>query len=308
MSSVYDPLGFVCPYVLPAKLIIQDLSRKKLGWDEAIPEDTQKQWERWMNDLPKLQDFKVARCLKLKDFGDITHCQLHNFSDSSQGAYGVTSYVRMTNQEGKVHCSLVMAKAWLAPIKTMTIPRLELTAATLATKIDKMIRKEMTIPIDESVFWTDSTITLQYISNETKRFNTFVTNRVAIIHENSTPQQWHYVDTKNNPSDDTTRTMTAEELMQSERWLNGPSFLWQSEDTWPKNPLLAEIPSGDPEVKRETQVYMTAKDGSPLDRLIEGHSSWHALKRSVAWLLRIRAKLRNRALQRKNSEAHAATA
>jgi len=123
---------------------------------------------------------------------------VHHFCDASHYAYGVDT-------EGQVSCHLLMSRARLAPMKAMTIPRLELTAATLAAKIDKLIRYEMEIRIDSSSFWTDSTIVLQYIYNNNKRFHTFVANRVAFIRDNSEPRQWKHIDSRLNPADDTSR-------------------------------------------------------------------------------------------------------
>ena len=115
--------------------------------------------------------------------------------------YGTASYLSLENSDGKVHCSLVMGKSRVAPLKTVTVPRLELTAATLAVKVDKQIREELDLPINRFVFWTDTTIVLRYIRNTSKRFQTFVENRLQTIHDASSPSQWRHVPTKLNPAD-----------------------------------------------------------------------------------------------------------
>lgn len=124
-SAMYDPQGFVSPYTLKAKLLIQELSRRKIGWDEALPIDLTGEWQQWQRDLTKLEQFKVDRCIKPHDFGEVISYQLHHFSDASQVAYGAVSYLRMIDSEGNVCTSLVMAKSRLAPLKTMTVPRLD---------------------------------------------------------------------------------------------------------------------------------------------------------------------------------------
>ncbi|XP_038047534.1 uncharacterized protein LOC119721530 [Patiria miniata] len=106
----------------------------------------------------------------------------------------------------------------------MTIPRLELMGATLSVKLDAVVRRELDVPLEDSVFWTDSTIVLQYVKNEERRFLTFVANRVAVIHSGSSPSQRYHVESRLNPADDVTRGQTAKELL-AERWLNGPDFL-----------------------------------------------------------------------------------
>lgn len=106
VSSVYDPLGFVAPFILTAKLILQDLCKKKPGWDEKIPEVFER-WKAQVETLPKLQEFSVDRCFKPPDFGEVVSCLLLYFSDASQLAYGAVSYLWLVNSQGNVHCCFV---------------------------------------------------------------------------------------------------------------------------------------------------------------------------------------------------------
>ena len=144
-------------------------------------------------------------------------------------AYGAVSYLRFINEAKEIHCSFVTAKTRLAHVKPMTVPRLELSAAVLAVKLDRTMREELEISIDRSVFWTDSTAVLQYIRNENKRFQTFVANRLAVIHDGSKPSQWNFVDSNRNPADDASRGLTVEKLLSQDRWLQGPKFLWSEQ-------------------------------------------------------------------------------
>ncbi|XP_078363512.1 uncharacterized protein LOC144647605 [Oculina patagonica] len=179
----------------------------------------------------------------------------------------------------------------------MTIPRLELSAAVLAVKLDQTVREELELKIDESMFWTDSTSVLQYIKNEDRRFHTFVANRLAVIHDGSKPSQWKYVPTKINPADDVSQGLTVEELLRKERWFRGPEFLWERETLWLiRRDSLPSISDKDPEVKRQVQVnHVTqVKVPHPLDLMIQRYSSWYKLKRGVAWLLRFGEFLRKK--------------
>ena len=179
VSSIYDPLGFVAPFTLPAKILLQDLCHQSLGWDDIIPEPDVQRWQCWLQDLPRLEGLAIDRCFKPKDFSKIAPSQLHHFSDASQQGYGAASYMRLVNQDGKIHCSFVTGKSRLAPLKPITVPRMELSAAVLSTRLDQMILKELSMPLtDESTFWTDSTCVLSYIENEDKRFHTFMANRI----------------------------------------------------------------------------------------------------------------------------------
>ncbi|XP_028413652.1 uncharacterized protein LOC114536505 [Dendronephthya gigantea] len=140
-------------------------------------------------------------------------------------------------------------------IKTeTTIPRLELSAAVVATRLDKMIRNEIDIEIHAPIFWTDSTCVLGYLNNTSKRFQTFVANRVATIHETTTPEQWRHVTSEENPADDASRGLSADSLLRSNRWLNGPEFLWKPENYWPCQINLAvAVSDDDPEVKKNAK-------------------------------------------------------
>ena len=100
--------------------------------------------------------------------------ELHHFSDASEYGYGAVSYLRIVDDEGVAHCSFVLGKSHVAPLKVMSIPRFELTAAVVAVKLNYLIQNELEYPIDDTIFWTDSTVVLQYIRNEPRRFQTFV--------------------------------------------------------------------------------------------------------------------------------------
>lgn len=118
-------------------------------------------------------------------------------------------------------CSFVMGKSRLLPIKPMTIPRIELSAAAIALRLDRISQAELTLLISESFFWTDSSCLLRYIENKEKRFQTFVANRIATIHEASTLPQWNYVNnTQSNPAD-ASRVVSVDSLHP---WTHEPEF------------------------------------------------------------------------------------
>ena len=113
----------------------------------------------------------------------------------------------------------------MAPLKKITVPRMELTAATTAVRLNKMLEDELDDPIHGVFFWTDSTAVLKYISNDSARLHTFVANRVQVIREASDVSQWRYIETKVNPADDASRGLEVNKFLKSQRWLNGPEFL-----------------------------------------------------------------------------------
>ena len=129
------PLGFISPCMLPAKEIQQDLCLQGLAWDDLIPETSKQKWEAWLRELPKLEQFQIPQCFKPQEFSGVKRCELHHFSDTSNQGYGAVSYLCQINAVGKIHCSLIMAKSRLAPLKDMAIPRMELSTAVLATSL-----------------------------------------------------------------------------------------------------------------------------------------------------------------------------
>ena len=200
--SLFDPLGFIAPYVMKAKLLLQTLSRKRLSWDDPLDEADKGQWKRWLDDLPKLQEIQVERCFKPKEFGEVKEVQLHLFSDASRQGYASVAYLRLKDVSNRIHCAFVMGKARLAPVREISIPRLELTAAVISVKLSKIIREELDMTIDQVHYWNDSTSVLKCINSESKRFHTFESNRLTVIHNGSKPSEWKYVNRDVNPADD----------------------------------------------------------------------------------------------------------
>ena len=298
VSSVYDPLGMAAPFVLGGRLILQNLCRLELDWDEDIPDDQQRLWLSWLDEFPKLSQLQMNRCYKPEGFGKVTSCQLHHFSDASEAGYGVVSYLRMVNEEGQTHCCFVFGKARVAPLKAVTIPRLELMGAVTAVLVNHKLQKALNLSITDTVFWTDSTTVLSYIENRATRFHRFVSNRLEIIHDGSSPSQWRYVSSGLNPADDSSRGR------QTRRWLEGPAFLWKDDKEWPERPEV-RVPAGDPEVKQaacktffisaSTEEDQTESGSESVVHKLAAHfSSWYRLKKAVAWLTRLRTLLLHR--------------
>lgn len=130
ISSIYDPLGIV---VLSAKKILQDICKGVLGWGDVLPELVVQKSTRWLQKLHHLESFELTRCLKPSDFGDISTAQLHIFSDASKDGYGTMTYLLYYNMHSQVHCAFIMGKSRIAPVKSVTIPRMELIATTMAS-------------------------------------------------------------------------------------------------------------------------------------------------------------------------------
>ena len=198
VSNIYDPLRFLAPFILKAKLILQDLCKLQLSWDDKIPDELAIHWNHWYEDLLKLKNFKVNRCFKPPNFNPIS-IQLLHFADASETGSGMVTYLHLENAVQESHCSFNMGKSRVAPLKQTTIPRLEFTAATVAVRTNRLLLSEIDIPVDHVTHWTDSMAVLRYIQNSTARFHTFVTNKLAVIHDGSQTSEWRYINTKLNP-------------------------------------------------------------------------------------------------------------
>ncbi|XP_067034776.1 uncharacterized protein [Acropora muricata] len=183
-----------------------------------------------------------------------------------------------------------MGKARVTPSKPITIPRLELTATVVSVKVSDMLSRGLKCGELEEVFWADSKVVQAYIQNDARRFHTFVANRVQQIRERTVPEQWHYVDGKNNPADHATRGLRPKDLLHSSRWLQGPSFLWEHRGNWndfgkgEAKPLQLD----DKEVKKVSALVTGVSNREQFAALLqrlEYFSSWFRAKRAVAvWL------------------------
>ena len=142
VSSVFDTLGVLAPFVLIGKRILKELCRDGANWDDKIPDDLLVRWERWRNEVVLLAKVSIPRCYVPDDFGEIKVVEMHNFSDASEIGYGQCSYLRLVDHLGRIHCSLVLAKSRVAPLKLVTIPRLELTVALVTAKVGVLLKRE----------------------------------------------------------------------------------------------------------------------------------------------------------------------
>ena len=151
-----------------------------------------------------------------------------------------------------------MGKSRVAPLKAVTIPRLELTAAVSSVRISQQLQRELECTIDQEYFWTDSKVVLGYVANESRQFDVFVANRVQEIQENTSVDQWKYVESKQNPADEISRGLKTQELLNS-RWITGPEFLWENRNHLINNGREDhEVQENDPEVKTSVAMATTA--------------------------------------------------
>ena len=304
VSSIYDPLGLAAPLLLHGKRILQLLCKENAGWDDPIPPELRSRWEKWRAEIPLLEELNVPRCFRPTDFGELKTAELHHFSDACNEGYGQCSYLRIVDEKDRIHCSLVMGKARVTPLKPTTIPRLELAAAVVSVKASEALSQDLEYePMDET-FWTDSMVVKAYIQNEARRFHTFVANRVQQIREHTSPDQWVYVASEDNPADDASRGLSVKQLTQNSRWIHGPRFLWEPRETWsmPEKGEVTPLSPDDKEVKRVCALSSTSTPAIIQATLLERlsyFSEWFRAIRAVANCLRYLRILRSRVSTKK---------
>lgn len=298
VSSVYDPLGLISPFILRGKMMLKRLCCSGCVWDDPVPDEILDEWTAWKAELPALSHLGVPRQyggIGLRTTG--ARYELHHFCDASLSGYGVCSYLRVASEDGTVSSDLVMAKSRVTPKRAITVPRLELSAAVLATRVKRFLDRELHIPNLEHYFWCDSRVVLGYIRNRSRRFHVFVANRVQEILDTSSVSRWHHIPTEENPSDLASRGGAVVDLMDNDLWWHGPRFLATPTDL-PLDDTSTEQPldPNDPEVKAvssfRTQASEPVTDGmASLTERLTYFSSWYSAKRAVANCLRFKRKL-----------------
>ena len=238
IMSVFDPLGLIAPFTLNSKLLMQDIWRSGVGWDDQIRDEEHTGWVTWIQNLNAVSLCQVPRCLTPKH-ERYTEAQLHVFCDASLKAYSAVTYLRFKVENAPAHVSLVMAKSRVAPLKFLSVPRLELQAALLGSRLIKTVAEELGIKIAQRFLWSDSATVLHWIRSEPRTRQIYVSHRLGEIGELTTISEWRWVPTDLNPADYATRWVN-DPLDSQSPWFAGPEFLRQSEAQWPKEKSINE--------------------------------------------------------------------
>ena len=214
-SKIYDPLGIISPVTVKAKMFIQGLWKQGLDWDERLSPALMEQWTKIAEDTKEAVSLKIHRKYYS---GNQTNTTLHIFTDASAKAYGACAYIVAGNQS-----SLIMAKNRIAPLKTITMPKLELMGALIGARLLNYI--ESNINVSNAFLWTDSQIVLSWLE-------TFVRNRVQEIKEIAGKYTWKYCPTTSNPADLLSRGTDYSKLRQNDMWFKGPNWI-ADKSKWP---------------------------------------------------------------------------
>ncbi|XP_067210840.1 uncharacterized protein [Linepithema humile] len=235
IAKIFDPLGFLAPVIIIGKLILQRLWTLKLDWDQDLPDDLVHDWIKFINDCDTLPLLTFPRWIGTylsRSF------ELHGFCDASSLAMAAVVFVRTTDDTGKIISKLICSKTKVAPLKRLTIPRLELSGAVLLVKLVKQVLHALHREDVRLYLWCDSSITLTWINNHPSRWKDFVHNRVCYIQETLPSATWRFVRGSENPADLATRGLTLAQLSHTPSWWYGPSWLSETSDLWPSLALL----------------------------------------------------------------------
>ncbi|CAK1601299.1 unnamed protein product [Parnassius mnemosyne] len=233
IAKIYDPLGLLSPVTLYAKHLIQLLWMANVDWDDNPPIDIINSWTRFINELPLLSQVSFPRYIFSNNIDSI---EIHGFADASQIAYAGCVYIRLTSKDGNIYTYLIMAKTRVAPLRTpLTIPRLELMAALLLSKLlDKIANLYRDRICPERIYaWSDATIVLAWLRSSPHEWKTFVSNRTSDILSRVPASCWHHVPSADNPADAASRGLLPTAMVQHDLWYHGPAWLRRSADNWP---------------------------------------------------------------------------
>ncbi|XP_064650013.1 uncharacterized protein LOC135501700 [Lineus longissimus] len=226
IARLFDPFGFLSPYIMYLKILLQEIWLLKLDWDDNVPAPLHDRFKRWVQGLTEVQQWRIPRRYGLSLWSNLTGVEVHGFGDASEQGYGAVVYLRIPCSDGSYEVSLVTSRARVTPVKKVSLPRLELLGALLCARVVSFVLKALKLPSDTMCrYWTDSTVALGWIKGKHSRWKTFVANRVLEIQERTDVEQWSHCPGRGNPADIMTRGVLAGELVSSKQWLSGPSWL-----------------------------------------------------------------------------------
>ncbi|XP_018398110.1 PREDICTED: uncharacterized protein LOC108776097 [Cyphomyrmex costatus] len=285
IAQLFDPIGFLGPAIVIPKLLMQEMWQLGIHWDESVPLSIYSKWSVFRSQFVELNNLSIPRCVGSLDDGAV---QLHGFCDASQRAYGACIYIRSRDSQSGFSVNLLCSRTRVAPLKAVSLPRLELCAALLLSQLLNKVRASVDLQSVEIFLWSDSMVTLHWISSISRKWGVFVANRIGEIQGLTQRSNWRHVPSSANPADLLSRGVQPRDLLNSSLWWRGPEFLMLDSDSWPSCDLSIEE-CDVPKLKRsELQKLISAPvviDGTLLN-LIDRFSNLNKICRIVAYCLR----------------------
>lgn len=291
LASLFDPLGLISPVTVSMKILFQEICSEKLDWDEMLTGEIVVKWSKWVKDLLQTGEIKVDRCLyEAREGPSVTECYLHGFGDASKKAYCAMVYFVYRTDDGQAHVRLVASKTKVAPLKELTIPRLELMSARILAQLMSTVRNTLQsqVTIDGVRFWLDSKTALSWIRNKGE-WKQFVRHRVNEILRLTDKEEWAYCSTLENPADLGSRGVLASQLKEDELWWHGPQWLTGRKEEWPVKMENFQTPESLLEVKKTTTALVVetkGEEGIAAVVPLNDYSKLQKLVCVVAWVRR----------------------
>ena len=280
VSSVFDPIGLFAPFSVHMRRLLKGIWTKNgQHWDNEVEPSEEEEFLRWKEQLPIVAETSIDRRYFNRERDK---AELHVFADASEDTMCAVAYLRSQPKEYSADLAFVIGKCRVAPMRHLSIPRLELQAAVMAVRLKEQIVKEHEMKINSCSFWSDSTTVLQWIHSSHRKQQVFVANRVAEILDTTDVSQWKHVSGINNPADIGTRAINIEELKRSE-WLTGPAWLRQPKGEWPEqvNLIFASEEENIP-----SSVFMIQAEEKKAVIQWERFSNFNRLVNTVAYVQR----------------------
>ncbi|KRX47349.1 hypothetical protein T05_80 [Trichinella murrelli] len=221
IMKIFDPLGYLSPFLVKAKRMLQALWRKGIDWDTPLPQNMLKDWRDWIAEIPSISEIRLPRCWLPAGTDCIKEVELHGYGDASEMAYGSAVYLRATTVSGETVMKLVMSKTRIAPVKRVTLPRLELMAALITARLISFVKTSLEIKFSKVVCWTDSQIALRWIQGGSYR------------------------------------GCRMKDLVSNNLWWHGPHWLTKCKDAWPTAKLESVI---DRSLEFQVEVRKSARE------------------------------------------------
>ena len=293
VQQFFDPIGILSAATLMPKLWLQEAWKGKLTWDDPLPPEMCKRFARWLQELTSLNSIEIPRYVNVNGTSE-----LHVFVDASKNAYAGCIFVRTVTENG-VQVYLIRAKTRVAPIKTVSIARLELLACGIGARLARSVQTALDLPHLRITFWTDSMVALWWISNRGE-WSVFVSNRVKEINEVTSAENWRHVPGKINPADVLSRGCSPQQLLDL-KWYEGPTWLKQEPEEWPLTKLDCEVKEVNAERRKVSLCNVnTINENAPW--YAHKFSNYHSIIRLVAWIKRFIANCRKRSNDREVGE------
>lgn len=282
VSKLFDPMGWLAPTIVIGKIFLQRLWLSGVNWDQEVPKEIRDDWLKFRSELPALSEVTVKRWLHTTTKG--TKMELYGFADASIMAYAAVVYSRVIDDKGEIHVQLISAKTRVAPIKTVSVPRLELCGAVLLTRLLNEVAEQLNVAKEDIYAYTDSKVVLSWLQGHPSKWKTFIANRTSEIISTLPSHHWGHVASKENPADLASRGVHASMLKYARLWWVGSAWLHEKE-------IKHEVPT---DLHKESQIeeravhFTNTEEEEKFTKIFERYSTLQKLLRVIATCKRFR--------------------